>query len=144
MTIYIHTIQNITLFTLNPIPVNPYPSEQKPNRKHTGCPIISVPTFSVYKMVILWAFWSEILVLEISIIYILITTSGFSNISIKKFIFGHLFSNWNLAILRLSKAYFVYLAWPKCLLWAYLMIEGPTQSAHYWTTLLEMKLFLGL
>ena len=51
--------------------------------KNTGCFIISDPTFSVYKMVIFWAFWSEILDLEISLIYILITTSGFSNISIK-------------------------------------------------------------
>ena len=34
-------------------------------------------------MVIFWVFWSKILDLEISLIYILITTSGFSNISIK-------------------------------------------------------------
>ena len=44
---------------------------------NTGCFIISDPTFSVYKMVIFWALWSEILDSEISLIYILLTTSGF-------------------------------------------------------------------
>ena len=48
-----------------------------PGTPNTGCPIISDPTLSIYKMIILGALWSEILDLEISLIYILLTTSGF-------------------------------------------------------------------
>ena len=54
----------------------------------TGCPRIGDPNLSVHKMRFFWVLWPVILDLEISHIYILKTTSRFSNISIKNSLFG--------------------------------------------------------
>ena len=48
-------------------------------------------------MVFFWDLWPEILNLEISHIYILLTMSSFSNISIKNWFLDTCFLNWNLA-----------------------------------------------
>ena len=60
----------------------------EPQTRYTGCPRIGDPNLSVNKMVIFWDLWPEILDLEISLIYILQTTSRFSNNSIKNSLFG--------------------------------------------------------
>ena len=64
---------------------------------NTGCPRIGVPNLSAHKMVFFWDLWPEILNLEISHIYILLTMSSFSNISIKIWFLDTCFLNWDLA-----------------------------------------------
>ena len=64
---------------------------------NTGCPRIGVPNLSAHKMVFFWDLWPEILNLEISHIYILLTMSSFSNISIKNWFLDTCFLNWDLA-----------------------------------------------
>ena len=51
---------------------------------YTGCSLIAETCFNVHKMIIFWALRSETLDLEISLIYILISTFRFSYFSIKK------------------------------------------------------------